>query len=98
MSRIELETAAAPVIASAVVAYRGINLDESELKAAATSGLERAITRFVADRGYKPSTYVTWWIEQAIVRAIVARADSDGTAAAVDRKLGRAMRLRRSKR
>jgi len=37
-------------------------------------GLIRAINYFNADKGYKFSTYATWWIRQAITRAI---ADKD---------------------
>ncbi len=34
-------------------------------------GLMRAVDRFEYQRGYKFSTYATWWIRQAITRAIV---------------------------
>lgn len=33
-------------------------------------GLLRGAQRFDPDRGYKLSTYVYWWIRQAIIRAI----------------------------
>lgn len=37
-------------------------------------GLSRAIDKFSVERGYKFSTYATWWIRQAITRCIAERA------------------------
>jgi len=37
-------------------------------------GLIKAVERFNPDRGYKFSTYATWWIRQAITRAIADQA------------------------
>jgi RNA polymerase primary sigma factor len=36
-------------------------------------GLMRAVDKFEYQRGYKFSTYATWWIRQAITRAIADR-------------------------
>src|SRR5207245_9252986 len=37
-------------------------------------GLRKAVDKFEYKRGYKFSTYATWWIRQAITRAIADQA------------------------
>ncbi|RSN18870.1 RNA polymerase subunit sigma [Streptomyces sp. WAC 01325] len=50
--------------------YQGHGLDIEDLVQHGTIGLMRAVRKFDATRGYKLSTYATWWIKQAITRAI----------------------------
>ncbi|WP_330460408.1 sigma-70 family RNA polymerase sigma factor [Streptomyces sp. NBC_00820] len=50
--------------------YQGRGLDIEDLVQHGNIGLMRAVRKFDATRGYKLSTYATWWIRQAITRAI----------------------------
>ncbi|MFE9940084.1 sigma-70 family RNA polymerase sigma factor [Streptomyces hirsutus] len=50
--------------------YQGRGLDTEDLVQHGMIGLLRAVRRFDATKGYKLSTYATWWIKQAITRAI----------------------------
>ena len=48
--------------------YRGLGLPFSDLIQEGNIGLMTAVDKFDPDRGYKFSTYASWWIKQAITR------------------------------
>ncbi|MGW8272619.1 MAG: sigma-70 family RNA polymerase sigma factor, partial [Thermodesulfovibrionales bacterium] len=50
--------------------YVGKGMSFSDLIQEGNIGLMRAVDKFEYQRGYKFSTYATWWIRQAITRAI----------------------------
>jgi len=54
--------------------YLGKGLSFSDLLQEGNIGLMRAVDKFEYRRGYKFSTYATWWIRQAITRAIADQA------------------------
>ena len=54
--------------------YLGYGLPHGDLIQEGNIGLMKAVDKFEYRRGYKFSTYATWWIRQAITRSIAAQA------------------------
>jgi RNA polymerase primary sigma factor len=66
----ELMEANLRLVVSVAKRYLGSDLSLLDLVQEGNIGLMKAVDRFQYRRGFKFSTYATWWIRQAITRAI----------------------------
>ena len=66
----KLVSANLPFVVSVVNKYKNLNIPKEDLIQYGNIGLMKAADRFDYTKGYKFSTYATWWIRQGIRRFI----------------------------
>jgi RNA polymerase nonessential primary-like sigma factor len=84
------------LVVSIAKAYLGRGVPLSDLIEEGNLGLMHAIDKFEPERGFRFSTYATWWIRQAVERAVMNQGRVIRLPVHVVRELQQVLRARRT--
>ena len=84
------------LVVSIAKAYAGRGVPLSDLIEEGNLGLMHAIEKFEPERGFRFSTYATWWIRQAVERAVMNQGCVIRLPVHVVRELQQVLRARRT--
>ena len=76
--------------------YGGVGVNVQDLVQEGSLGLHRAAEKFEPKRGFKFSTYASWWIQQAVFRSIAYHSRTIRLPVHVHNLLNRVRKVRRS--
>jgi RNA polymerase nonessential primary-like sigma factor len=84
------------LVVSVAKAYLGRGVPLSDLIEEGNLGLMHAIDKFEPERGFRFSTYATWWIRQSVERALIYQGRAVRLPVNVVRELQHVLRARRA--